>query len=264
MKSQSNQPMSKIKIESGSHSTDGAFKIVVTEKGPYIVYGQPPLVQQFIMANDRGESWFFQEGSAFLSKAEPMHLCRCGASKNKPFCDGSHGTAQWSAELTAPMDGLLDQAEVIQGETLALTDNEKYCVFARFCYPEGNVWQLTEESSHPKARQLVIREASLCPGGRLMAWDKKTKKPYEFRFEPSLGLIEDPEMRNSGGLWVRGGIPIQREDGATYEIRNRVVLCRCGQSSNKPYCDGTHAVIKWKDGLDEHLPKGETTPIKVH
>jgi CDGSH-type Zn-finger protein len=36
-------------------------------------------------------------------------------------------------------------------------------------------------------------------------------------------------------------------DGAAYETRNRVTLCRCGQSSNKPFCDGTHASVGFKD-----------------
>ena len=38
-----------------------------------------------------------------------------------------------------------------------------------------------------------------------------------------------------------GGIPIHGADGQAYEVRNRVTLCRCGRSANKPYCDGAHA-----------------------
>ena len=44
------------------------------------------------------------------------------------------------------------------------------------------------------------------------------------------------------------------EDGpylASYEGRNRVTLCRCGASSNKPFCDGSHASVKFDDGLVE-------------
>ncbi|MDR3878135.1 MAG: CDGSH iron-sulfur domain-containing protein, partial [Alistipes sp.] len=63
--------------------------------------------------------------------------------------------------------------------------------------------------------------------------------------------------------WIRGGIPMRREGGQTYEIRNRVVACRCGQSANKPYCDGTHASIKWKDDLAGE-PVGETLPEEVY
>jgi len=48
---------------------------------------------------------------------------------------------------------------------------------------------------------------------------------------------------------VRGGVAVIAADGYRYEVRNRVTLCRCGASSNKPFCDGTHAAIKFKDGL---------------
>jgi len=50
-------------------------------------------------------------------------------------------------------------------------------------------------------------------------------------------------------LWVRGGIPVTSANGFHYEVRNRVTLCRCGTSKNKPFCDGSHAAIKFKDGL---------------
>jgi CDGSH-type Zn-finger protein len=32
-------------------------------------------------------------------------------------------------------------------------------------------------------------------------------------------------------------------------VRNRVTLCRCGASQNKPFCDGAHADVKFTDGL---------------
>ena len=251
--------MSKVKIETGSKPADAKYRITVTEKGPYMVFGHPPLAQHYIMLNEHGESWYFQQGRSFPTEAEPTALCRCGASHKAPYCDGSHAHAEWDPTLQSSSDALLDNIEIVEGETLMMTDNEKYCVFARFCHPGGSAWNLTEMSADPEARKLAVREASMCPSGRLMAWDLQTEKPYEYRFEPSLGLIEDPAIGSSGGLWVRGGIPVQRENGRTYEIRNRVVLCRCGQSVNKPYCDGTHAAIKWRDNL-EGVPEGETVP----
>lgn len=255
--------MSKLKIETGSTPADGRFSITVTGKGPLLVYGQPPLAEQFILPNENDESWYFQEGRHFSTESEPTALCRCGASEHKPFCDGAHKNAVWDPELKAPIESLLGDAETIEGGTLTMTDNPKYCVFARFCHPHGDAWTLTEQSNDTEARELAIREASMCPSGRLMAWDKRTKRPYEFRFEPSLGLIEDIAIGASGGLWIRGGIPMRLENGQTYEIRNRVVVCRCGQSAYKPYCDGTHAAIKWRDGL-AGKPEGVTLPEKVY
>jgi CDGSH-type Zn-finger protein len=37
------------------------------------------------------------------------------------------------------------------------------------------------------------------------------------------------------------------DDGRMYEVRNRMMLCRCGASENKPFCDGSHASIGFKD-----------------
>lgn len=252
--------MSTPKIEKGSHPADARFSITVSEKGPYLVYGQPPLSTQFIMLNAEYESWSFQAGRRFATEAEPTALCRCGASKRKPYCDGSHTTARWDPTLTARDEPLLEEAEEIRGESLAMSDNAQYCTFARFCHAAGDAWTLTERSDDPTSRRLAIREASMCPGGRLMAWDRDSGEPYELHYEPSLGLIEDPTTASSGGLWVRGGIPLRRETGQSYEIRNRMVLCRCGQSANKPYCDGTHAAIKWQDQLDS-VPEQTVEPL---
>ena len=228
--------MSNLKIETGSSPAEERFSITVTKTGPYLVYGRPPLAEQFIMPDESNDSWYFQEGRHFSTESEPTALCRCGASRRKPYCDGSHEKASWDPRLTAQRDALLDNAEVIDGGTLQMTDNEKYCVFARFCHPHGDAWSLTEQSDDPEARRLAVREAS---------------------------MIEDITIGASGGLWIRGGIPMRRENGQTYEIRNRVVACRCGQSANKPYCDGTHAAIKWRDELNGE-PVGETLPEKVY
>lgn len=242
--------MSELNLGADGTPAEERFGITVTEQGPLLVYGRPPLAEQFILADEEGESRCFREGRRFSTEAEPTALCRCGASQCKPYCDGSHSEAAWDPSLTAPQQPQAD-AEVVEGGALMLTDRAQYCVFARFCHPGGDAWTLTERSADPEACRQAIVEAATCPGGRLTARERKSGRAYEFRFEPSLGLIEDPAIGASGGLWVRGGIPLRREDGSTYEIRNRTVVCRCGKSANKPYCDGTHAAVKWRDGLSE-------------
>jgi CDGSH-type Zn-finger protein len=42
-------------------------------------------------------------------------------------------------------------------------------------------------------------------------------------------------------------VEIVGADGVPYERRNRVALCRCGASDNKPFCDGAHAEIGFRD-----------------
>ena len=87
------------------------------------------------------------------------------------------------------------------------------------------------------------------PAGRLVAWNNATGQPLEPELPISIGLVEDPPEKCSGPIWLRGGIPVVSADGFAYEVRNRMTLCRCGASRNKPFCDGTHAHIKFKDGI---------------
>lgn len=73
-------------------------------------------------------------------------------------------------------------------------------------------------------------------------------KVLEREFEKSISLVEDPQNKVSGPIWVKGGVPVESSDGSTYEIRNRVTLCRCGKSKNKPFCDGSHIDESFNDG----------------
>lgn len=44
----------------------------------------------------------------------------------------------------------------------------------------------------------------------------------------------------NGPLEVTGNFTITGSDGAPIDVKSPVYLCRCGGSSNKPFCDGTH------------------------
>ncbi len=142
----------------------------------------------------------------------------------------------------------MNQAKVFDGPVLVLTDAESLCAFGRFCDPNGQVWNQAEHTDDAKVAATFLRQVHNCPAGRLVAWDKKTRQPIEPELPPSIGLIEDPVQECSGPIWVRGGIAIESGDGFEYEVRNRVTLCRCGASNNKPFCDCSHAAIKFKAG----------------
>lgn len=237
-----------MKKDGSSSTKSGQKKITVSKNGPYLVSGGIPLSIQTIKPNKEGFSWDWVEGKAF--DTEPDYaLCRCGHSKTKPFCDGTHEKIGFEGRETATRTPYARKAEEFDGPTLVLSDAENLCAFARFCDPAGKIWNLIEQTDDPEARQLVIREANHCPAGRLVVHDKRTGKEVEHKLPPSIGIIEDPALRCSGPLWVRGGIRIESHDGKPYEVRNRVTLCRCGASSNMPFCNGSHASIKFKDGL---------------
>lgn len=225
-------------------------KITIAKDGPYIVSGDIPLTVEVITNNKEGYSWDWKKGKTFKTESS-YALCRCGQSANKPFCDGTHKNIDFNGKETASKILYDKQAERLDGPTLVLSDQENLCAFARFCDPEGKIWSLIENTDDSKIHELVIREAMHCPSGRLTLRDKETGKEIEDTLLPSIGVIEDPPMKCSGPLWIRGGITIESHDGTHYEKRNRVTLCRCGASSNKPFCDGSHASIKFNDGILE-------------
>ena len=70
---------------------------------------------------------------------------------------------------------------------------------------------------------------------------------HEPVYSPGIEILQDPEERVSCGIFVKGGIPIEAADGSLYEVRNRVVLCRCGFSGNKPFCDSRHVPEGYRD-----------------
>jgi CDGSH-type Zn-finger protein len=214
-------------------------KIRVSENGPYIISGGIPLIKKEICNDSEGYCSTWREVMTY-PRQEQYALCRCGQSKNKPFCDGTHGTIHFDGTETASDTPYLERSEKITGPTLSLTDTEHLCVHARFCMRAGGIWNLTKQSGSREARDIAIAEAANCPSGRLVVWDRKTEKALEPEFEKSIVIIEYPPRNEHGPLWVRGGIPVESSDGHVYEIRNRVTLCRCGKSCNKPFCDGSH------------------------
>lgn len=221
-------------------------RVVVSRDGPYIVSGSVPLAKQIIVTDAAGGSESWTEGKTIPARAN-YALCRCGASKTKPFCDGTHEAIGFDGTETASREPYLDQATLLDGPVMQLTDAESLCAFARFCDPNGQVWNQVAETDSPDVRATFIRQVGNCPAGRLVAWDKASGKAVEPALPVSIGLVEDPAQNCSGPLWLRGGIEVVSTDDFAYEVRNRVTLCRCGQSRNKPYCDGTHAAVKFRD-----------------
>lgn len=49
-------------------------------------------------------------------------------------------------------------------------------------------------------------------------------------------------VMNNGSLRIEGDFELVDQGGKAYGLggRERIVLCRCGQSANKPFCDGSH------------------------
>ncbi len=225
-------------------------KIVVSKDGPYLVSGNLPLERAEIVVDENEEACCWKKGKKYPAD-ESYALCRCGKSKTMPYCDGSH-MAGFAGTETASRKKYLEQIDAkTLGPDLELFDSRALCANARFCGRKDGTWELTKQSEDPQAKKMAIEQVCNCPAGRLTAWDKKLWKVCEPDFEESLSIIDDPAIKVSGPIWVKGGVQIEAADGFVYEKRNRVCLCRCGKSTNKPFCDGTHTRIGFnpeKDG----------------
>lgn len=212
-------------------------KIAPMKDGPYFVYGNVPLTEKIMVPRGRGKEMI--EGRK-LPQAEEYHLCRCGKSMDAPFCDGSHRTNGFVGTEIAEKTEFADRVEKTAGPSLELLDDHSRCVHASFCNAQnGSTWELTAASDVGDNRAEAIRTANECPSGRLLALDKAGNSLDPQR-EPSVEIVQDPIKGTSAGIFVKGMIPLLAADGTPYEDRNRYVLCRCGQSKNKPFCDSSH------------------------
>jgi CDGSH-type Zn-finger protein len=212
-------------------------KIKVTKNGPYLVSGGIPLSRMIIETDSYGDPYIWREIERYPHR-EHYALCRCGKSRNKPYCDGAHIKQRFNGIETAGSELYLENVKEYVGPELKLTDKPELCVGAGFCDRDAGIKNLTVYSERPGFKEIAIEEAANCPSGRLVVWDKQGN-PIEPDYEHSI-VITEHEDGSPGPLWIRGEIEIESVDGIIYEKRNRVTLCRCGQSLNKPLCDGSH------------------------
>ncbi len=210
-------------------------EITVTKDGPYEVTGDIGITLKRVITSEHGESLAWQTGSD-LPHDSPTWLCRCGQSGNKPFCDGSHRTSGFDGTETASTTPFFEHSKAHAGQGLVIHRVGSLCAKARFCVNRATDWyQMLPSTADTNVRTQVIAMVEHCPSGTLVCEiDGEVVEPD---LPPAVCPVED------GPLWVTGRVSIVRSDGIRLEARNRVTLCRCGKSENKPFCDGTHLAI---------------------
>lgn len=210
--------------------------IEVGENGPYHVAGGVPLVRTSKVETEQGEPVAWSVADRLETKDE-YWLCRCGASDNKPYCVGKHQDSGFDGTEAAPTDAYADRAKTLGGTGVAIEDDRGICTHASFCANRvTNVWKAAKLiDDDPELREQIVEMVSRCPSGALTyTVDGTTTEPE---------LPVQIAVQRDGPLLVTGGIRVMRADGQTLEVRNRMALCRCGQSKIKPLCDGTHKEI---------------------
>ncbi|MGR3661693.1 MAG: CDGSH iron-sulfur domain-containing protein [Paracoccaceae bacterium] len=206
-------------------------KISMREDGPLVVTAPPKI------RNSDGAEVPTKEVSA---------LCRCGASKNKPFCDGSHRGAGFSS---APDHSKIRNTEIrytgaIEGRDITIAYTPVLCSHAGECSaraakifnPSDKPWIKPENGSLDD----ILNVLAACPSGALRL--AIADQPSQHLTSPEVGI----SIEQHGPYHVKN-VPLEAEFNGTGASHAKYVLCRCGQSKNKPFCDGTHHDIKWRD-----------------
>ncbi|MDC0737698.1 CDGSH iron-sulfur domain-containing protein [Cognatishimia sp. SS12] len=169
-----------------------------------------------------------------------MALCRCGHSGNKPFCDGSHSKVGFdsSAGTPAGRDRLLNYV----GKDITVTFNPLLCSHAAQCgklakhifNAAEKPWVQPDNGTVEEVREVI----AACPSGALALTEEEGPHLFPDRAEIT--------VEKNGPYWVLD-VTAPAPTQAERQSERKFVLCRCGKSGNKPYCDGTHRDAKWRD-----------------
>lgn len=234
-------------------TTAASRRIRVTKNGPYVVYGRIPLVRQEKIVADNPDPNGFRDALTWqrterLETEDIYALCRCGQSAQKPFCDGTHARIGFDGTETADPRPTRERREVLEGGTgIVVRRDHSLCMHAAFCGGNGEqIPGMLRNAAEPDVRVHIVGRVEHCPSGSYTYARDLTGPDIEPDFEARVAVTAE-EGTLAGALWVTGGIRVERADGAPFEARNRVTLCRCGQSKNKPLCDGSHRKVGFKE-----------------
>jgi CDGSH-type Zn-finger protein len=226
---------------------DGTRRVVVVAGGPYLVFGDVPLSRKRKVVSDAGDSISWQRTER-LETEENYALCRCGRSSSKPFCDGTHARVGFDGTESADTRLSVERQRIVDGGTGIVVKRDGYlCMHAAFCAARTRkIPAMMADTADSDVRAQVIAMIDRCPSGSYLYALEEGGEDVEPDLPAAIAVTAE-EGELAGPLWVTGGIPIQRADGSPFETRNRVTLCRCGHSREKPLCDGTHREIGFRD-----------------
>ena len=206
--------------------------IEVKPNGPYVVGGSVPLRTKEPIVSEHGEPLTWRTNDV-IDVGIAYALCRCGGSANKPYCDGTHAGNDFDGTETATAMPYEETRVSLGGVGIEVFDDRKICAHAGFCGNEvTNIWKMAGETGDTQIRAQAMAMIERCPSGALAYAVEDADIEPDFPIE--ISVIPD------GPLWVTGRVSITRADGEPIDTRNRMTLCRCGESANKPLCDGSH------------------------
>ncbi|MEO9237582.1 MAG: CDGSH iron-sulfur domain-containing protein, partial [Jatrophihabitantaceae bacterium] len=158
---------------------------------------------------------------------------------------------------TATTEPYAARAKDLGGTGITVTDDRAICEHAGFCgNKQTNVWTMVRDASTEDsiARAQLMAMVERCPSGALTYRLAEEGPAIEPDLRREIGVVDD------GPLFLTGGVRVQRSDGTVQEIRNRVTLCRCGASKNKPLCDGSHREVGFRDAAETPVVVTDAQP----
>jgi len=210
-----------------------APKIACLPNGPYYLLNDPDPSPVPNLRRSSGDD---------CATARGVALCRCGGSNNKPFCDGTHGKAGFTDRNTA--DPSRNKRKAYAGKLITILDNRALCSHAGYCTDE--LKEVFRHHDQPwiepdgAAVEEIIATIKKCPSGALSyAIDGVEALPPQ---RPPLVTVTD-----NGPYAVTGGIELMGVEFGEGASKEHYTLCRCGESKNKPFCDGSHWDANFRD-----------------
>lgn len=195
-------------------------EIVFTKDTPYMVSD----LERFY--NSEGEP---------LKIRPVMTLCRCGQSKNKPYCDGSHVANGIDGEKKPGR--AKDKLRGFTGKDITIHDNRAVCSHDQSCvnllptvFTKGRRPWINPDGASVREIAAVIEK---CPSGALS---------YTIGNITCTSLDRKPAIKvaKNGPFEITGGIILKDDMDSKPQAPEHYTLCRCGGSKNKPFCDGVH------------------------
>ena len=202
--------------------------IEIMDNGPLIAKGLDQLT------NSAGDQESNEKGM--------FALCRCGGSSNKPYCDGTHSRIGFSGEREIKRP--LDKSREYAGSEITIHDNRTICAHAAECVKHLPAVFNNEDSPwiNPNGASVdeIIGAIKKCPSGAL-SYTINDEHHKEQGLEPKIIVEKD------GPYNIRGKIDLKDKDDNQPPNPELYSLCRCGASKNKPFCDGMHHEIGFKE-----------------
>lgn len=122
-------------------------------------------------------------------------------------------------------------------EELTIVWEPKKCIHAAVCVkelpgvydPNAKPWIKPENASVDQLKSQIDK----CPSGALTYEQKEIINQIK-------NMNTEVELMKNGPLLVKGNVDVKSHDGTVVTKEKMTAFCRCGASTNKPYCDGKH------------------------